>query len=53
MHTVAHRDGEYSFIEVGELEGGFHPSDDGRNPQGSSTVAYSKTDDLEAFEPIF
>lgn len=47
MATIAHHEGEYSFIEVGELEVGFHPSDDGRNPQGSSTVAYFKTDDLE------
>lgn len=47
MNTVARHDSEYSFIEVGELEIGFHPNDDGRNPQGSSTVAYFKTDDFE------
>lgn len=47
MNTVAHHEGEYSFIEVDELEIGFHPNDDGRNPQGSSTVAYLSTDDIE------
>jgi predicted enzyme related to lactoylglutathione lyase len=47
MDTVAHHDGEYSFVEVGELEVGFHPNDDGRNPPGSSTVAYFHADDFE------
>jgi predicted enzyme related to lactoylglutathione lyase len=53
MDTVAHHENEYSFIEVGELEVGFHPCDDGRNPQGSSTVAYFKTDDLEGSRTHF
>jgi predicted enzyme related to lactoylglutathione lyase len=48
MNTVAQHEGEYSFVEVGELEFGFHPNDDERNPRGSSTVAYLSTDDFEA-----
>jgi predicted enzyme related to lactoylglutathione lyase len=48
MGTDAHHEGEFSFIDVGDLEIGFHPSDDARNPPGSSTVAYFQVDDLEA-----
>jgi predicted enzyme related to lactoylglutathione lyase len=53
MNTVARHEGEYSFIEVGDLEIGFHPNDDGRNPQGSSTVAYLRTEDFEAYRTHF
>jgi predicted enzyme related to lactoylglutathione lyase len=53
MNTVAQHEGEYSFIEIGDLEIGFHPNDDGRNPQGSSTVAYLGTDDFEGYRTHF
>jgi predicted enzyme related to lactoylglutathione lyase len=45
--TEAHHEGEYSYIEMGDLEVGFHPNADGRNPQGSSTVAYFKVDNVD------
>jgi len=48
MDTEAIHVGEFSYIDVGALEIGFHLNEDGRNPQGSSTVAYFTTDDLEA-----
>jgi predicted enzyme related to lactoylglutathione lyase len=53
MHSVAQHEGEYSYVKVGELEIGFHPNDDGRNPQGSSTVAYLSTDNFEKYRTHF
>ncbi|HEY5112255.1 MAG TPA: VOC family protein [Acidimicrobiales bacterium] len=46
--TPVHYEGEFSFIEMGDLEVDVHPNGDGRNPQGSSTVAYFRVDNVEA-----
>lgn len=51
-HEAQH-DGEFSFVNDGGLEIGFHPNDDGRNPSGSSTVAYFHVDDLETRRSYF
>lgn len=53
MGTDVHHEGEFFFIDVGDLEIGFHPNEDGRNPSGSSTVAYFQVDDLEAKKSHF
>jgi len=53
MNTEAIHEGEFSYIDIGELEIGFHPNNDGRNPYGSSTVAYFRTDDLETRRKYF
>jgi len=47
MEGEVHHANEFSYVEVGDLEIGFH-ANDGLNPRGSSTVAYFSTDDFEA-----
>jgi predicted enzyme related to lactoylglutathione lyase len=51
--TTAVHEGSFSYVHVEGLEIGFHPNEDGRNPKGSSTVAYLSTPDLEASRAHF
>lgn len=39
-------EGEYVWVMVGDVEVGFHPADDEKNPPGASTVAYFAVSDL-------
>ena len=41
------RDGEFRYFSAGEIEFGFHPADDDRNPIGASPVIYLSVDNLE------
>jgi hypothetical protein len=39
-------EGDFYYFEAGDIEFGFHPNEDGRNPHGASPVLYLSVPDV-------
>jgi predicted enzyme related to lactoylglutathione lyase len=48
VHLDVDGNSVYAWIQLGDIEYGFHQADDARNPRGGSPVVYWAVNDLDA-----